>query len=108
MAEKNYIMDWVRMSNGKTLTGVVDFATDRFVHFFNFDLVDDDPNLVLAAIVWRAKYSHLRFSVFCSMYFPDLQIPQVNLINKRGIEDLSSIRHTEKAKKTTRILLSDD
>lgn len=107
MSEENYIMDWVRMSNGKTMTGVVDFATDRFVHFFNFDLVDDDPNLVVAAIIWRAKYSHLRFSVFCSMHFPKLEIPQVNLINKRGIEDLSSIRHTVREVKTTRVLLSE-
>lgn len=108
MSEKNYIMDWVKMSNGKTLVGVVDFATDRFIHFFNFDLVDDDPNLVMAAIVWKAKYSNLRFSVFCSMYFPKLEIPQVNLINKRGIEDMSSVRHKEKLTKTTRIVLTND
>lgn len=93
------------MSNGKKMTGVVDFATDRFVHFFNFDVVEDDANIIMAAIVWRAKYSHMRFSVFCSTYFPSINIPRVNLINRRGITGMSSVRHKGTGKKKVRYVI---
>lgn len=102
-SEENYILDWVEMSNGKKMTGVVDFATDKFVHFFNFDIIENDPDLVLVAVIWRARYSHMRFSVFCSTMFPNIQIPRVNLINRRGIETMSSIRHKSEKEKKTRL-----
>lgn len=99
-----YIMDWVIMANGTRLTGVLDFVSDRFIHFFNFDLIEDDPTLVLAAVVWKAKYSHIRFSVFCSTYYPSLKIPRVNLINRRGISEMSCTAPKNKEPEMTRII----
>ncbi len=103
MSNDHYVLDWVKMSNGVTFTGVFDYQSDRFIHFFNFDIIEDDPTLILAAIIWKAKYNDIRFSVFCSTYFPRIKLPQVNLINKRGVVDSSQAKKKPQSIKKVRL-----
>lgn len=93
LSKAHSILDWIKMSNGDTLVGVVDFSNEKFIHFYNFDLIEDDPSCIIAAIVWKAKYHTMRFSVFCALHYPQLKIPRVNLVNRRGVKDMSEISH---------------
>ena len=82
------VLDWIKLSNGQTLSGIVDYSNDRFVHFYDFNGITD-PNVIVVAIIWRQQEQDLRFSVYCSMYFPKLKIPKVKLLNRIAINDSS-------------------
>lgn len=85
----------------KDMKGIVDFSNSNFIHFFDFSN-DDQIDLIVLAIKWRLYYPDLRFSVFCSIYYPKVQIPQVILINKKHatVESGTKIhRQTGKVKK---------
>ena len=94
MSNDQFILDWVELSTGDRYYGVIDFCTDRFIHFFNFT-DEENKDAVLAAILWRTTYSHLRFSVFMSTTFPGMDIPKVNLVNRRGVVGLNSVRYAD-------------
>jgi len=102
MNEEVPILDWVKLNNGDELTGILDYANDRFIHFYDFKGISD-PNVVLAAIVWRQKDTEMRFSVYCSMYFPKLVIPRVKLLNRIAIDscsiDIETVAYNPKREK---------
>ena len=97
----NSILDYIILNNGNQLNGILDYANDRFIHFYDFSGVED-PNIILASIIWRDNEINIRFSIFCSMYFRQLSIPRVKLINRIAVE-YSSVdieKNTFKPEKT--------
>lgn len=85
-----YTLDWIEMSNGDIHRGIVDFSNQKFVHFYNFETDDISPDIIIVAIIWRLKYRETRFSVFCAVNYPHLRLPRINIVNKKGINYLSS------------------
>lgn len=86
----NATLDLIELSNGDVHRGIVDYSNQKFVHFYNFSDEVVSPDLVLIAIAWKLRHQHLRFSVYCSIHFPMVELPRINIINRKGIEKLSN------------------
>lgn len=69
-------------TNNKTLRGVIDFVSTKYVTFYDFTM-NEDPYLVKVVLIWRSYYSHIRFSVFTEIYFKSLVIGHPVMINKK-------------------------
>lgn len=87
--EDNNLLDQIELKTEKVKMGIVDFKNNKFVHFFDLSTTND-PNLIIIVIIWRLKYDTMRFSVFCSKFFPNISIPDVTLINMNSIEEINT------------------
>lgn len=87
----NATLDWIEMTNGDVFRGVLDYSNNKFIHFYNFDDKNVTPDLVIVAIIWRLNNPSTRFSVYCALNFPKIELPKINIINKKGITVTSSV-----------------
>lgn len=87
MSEKPILDAVIIQDNKKTeLKGVIDFVSPTFIHFFDISS-DDNGDLMMLIVKWRlSDHSHLRFSVFCAMFYPEFSLPKVLLINIKHAE----------------------
>jgi len=75
------IMDVVEVS-GRTLVGVVDFSTPKHIIFYDLT-TNENPEIRLVVIIWKLYFSHKRFSVFKSQFFPQVDMGSPVLLNKK-------------------------
>lgn len=106
MSTPNSTLDWIDLSTGERLVGVLDYMNNRFIHFYNFNH-NSDPNLILAAIAWRTGHHHtMRFSVFCAIYCRGITLPAVNLVNRKTIAKMIDHSNISKAAAQSKVRLS--
>lgn len=81
------ILDRIVTNSGNFYDGVIDYVTNKYVSFF--DATDNnDPQITKILIIYKSYYSHLRFSVFKSMYFPQVEMRPI-VINRKSIAESS-------------------
>lgn len=90
------------VTDEKTLTGVIDFVSTKYVTFFDFGM-NDDPDLVKILMIWRFYYSHIRFSIFKELYFKGINLDQPILINKKTIRSPAVFEVTKPKRKSQRL-----
>lgn len=91
----------------KTLTGVVDLITTKYVSFYDLSM-NEDPKTIQVVLLWPIYFSHIRFSVFKSLYFTSLKIPSPVLLNKKTIVSGIPAANPKPKRKVERIQLPDD
>ena len=78
--------------------GIIDYSTTK--HYTFFDLSNNDnPNLSMMIIIWRMYYSHIRFSVYRTLYFGHYQIDEPILIPKKSVISYTSSKESFKPTK---------
>lgn len=99
----NYqLLDEIRVGD-KTMTGIVDYVTTKYVIFYDFSM-NADPLIIKVLLMWRMYFSHIRFSVFKELYFMSLNIGHPVMINKKSITCGSQYQRNKVKKKTERVL----
>lgn len=83
------------------IRGIIDFKNKKFIHFFDFTN-DFDEDLMILAVIWRITRPDLRFSVFCSIYFPKKALPKVKVISRYHVEVVPKESPSHKKIKKTR------
>ena len=79
------LLDRIELYDGTIIVGIVDFVNRKHIHLYDFTS-SNDPNLVLLAMLWRTEKPEIRFSIYASIYAPDINIPQIKLIHKNNIK----------------------
>lgn len=100
MSKEQPVLDSITINgkNREVLKGIIDFSNPNFIHFFDLS-GDETGELMVLAVKWRIHKSHLRFSVFCAMYYPSIRLPNILLINKKNVSISSpSEIHKQKEK----------
>jgi hypothetical protein len=75
----DYLLNKVVLKDGRELIGIIDYTTTKQLYFFDFT---NEMNIdyVLLSIMWKGNYDHMRFSVFCTIQYPGIRLPNVILI----------------------------
>ena len=81
------ILDKIVTISGEYYAGVIDYVTAKYVSFFDATN-NNDPEITKILIIYKSYYSHLRFSIFKSMYFPQIEMRPI-VINRRTIAESS-------------------
>jgi hypothetical protein len=87
MSEKS-ILDTIVINSPEKIEvkGIIDFVSPNFIHFFDMSS-DETGDLMMLIVKWRVSdHSHLRFSVFCAMFYPHSYIPNIILLNVKQID----------------------
>lgn len=79
------LLTTIQLKDGRTLTGIVDFIIGKQLYFFDFSHEYNIDYLMLT-LLWRGNHPHLRFSVYCTIHFPELILPRAILIPLSNIE----------------------
>jgi hypothetical protein len=105
----NFLLHKIELKTGETMIGIVDYVSTKQLFFFDFtnDYTLDDDLLILA-MMWRGNSPDTtRFSVYCAMYFPTLQLPTAKLIPLSNIDQCDvSLTPTPKPKSRRRKIRS--
>lgn len=73
------LLNKIQLDDGKKYAGIVDFVNTKHVYFFDFTN-NTEIDYVTLAILWKGYNPELRFSVWCMMNYPNLQLPTVILL----------------------------
>jgi hypothetical protein len=88
------LLDTIETAN-LTIVGIVDYVSTK--HITIYDMTNnDDPDLSMAAIIYKLYFSDMRFSVYKSLYFAHHDIPPPVMINKNAIKRSTKNLVTEK------------
>lgn len=90
-------------TNNKTLRGVIDFVSTKYITFYDFSM-NEDPYLIKVVLIWRSYFSHIRFSVFTEIYFKSLVIGQPVILNKKTLTSPIPAPTPKSRRKIERIL----
>ena len=78
------LLDRIQLDDGRNFIGVVDFINQKHVYFFDFTN-NNNIDYVTLVILWKGYNPNMRFSVWCSMYYPMVQLPKVLLLPQKNI-----------------------
>lgn len=79
-----FILDELEVGD-RTIKGIIDYTTTK--HFIFYDLEKNtDPDVSMMVIIWRLYYDNIRFSIFRSTYFPNIDISPT-MISKKGVKN---------------------
>lgn len=98
------VIETVRLKDGTSLTGIVDFVSSKQIYFFDFTN-ETQTDFVLIAVLWKGNQPTLRFSVFCACEYPSIKLPRAilipisNIVNKEVV-----IKHFPKPKQRKKYL----
>ena len=82
-----FVLDELELED-KTVKGIIDFSSTKHVIFY--DLTNNnDPDITLMTIIWRLYHDTMRFSIFKSTYFQNVDIVPV-MISKKSIKDMKN------------------
>lgn len=93
------LLDTIETSTLK-IVGIVDYVSSKHITIYDMSN-NDDPELSMAAIIYKLYFSDMRFSVYKSLYFNHHQIPPPIMINKSAIKRSSKKLITQKPNKQT-------
>ena len=101
------IMDEIVLNDNRTLTGIIDFVSNKQIYFFDFTQ-ETHIDYLLLAILWKGYKPELRFSVFCSIHYPEMNLPRAILLPTVNIKTTSkeviTTRRPKQRKKVIRSL----
>jgi hypothetical protein len=83
------VMDVVVVEE-RELVGVVDFSTPKHIIFYDLT-TNENPEVRLVVIIWKLYFSHKRFSIFKSQFFPQVDIGTPILLNKKHTKGIDSM-----------------
>lgn len=93
------LLDEVEMKE-KTRYGVIDFSNKKQIFFY--DLTNDsNPDIRLMLMWWRISQPESRFGEFCAENAPQINLPPMSVILKKGILNLDDLDIPENSKKVT-------
>lgn len=78
------VFDHITLKNNKELTGIIDHRQTKQIYFFNLENTSDDYKIL--AIDWKANHPNLRFSIYITKFWPDIDLPKITLIPKINIK----------------------
>lgn len=87
----------------KTMTGVIDYVSTKYITFYDFSM-NDDPYIIKVILLWRSYFTHMRFSVFKELYFRSVNIGYPVMINKKTVVSGVPNITTKPKRKTERVL----
>lgn len=105
MTEQQNLLNTIHLKTGETLIGIVDYITTKQIYFFDFTKqAEFSPDILFLAMMWRGNsLSNTRFSVYCAINYPGLELPEAKLIPVSNIEDCDfEITQSPKAKQRKR------
>ena len=94
------VIDEIVLKDGRTLNGVVDYVTKKYIYFFDFT-TEKVIDYYTLAVIARGN-SNLRFSVYCSIAFPTIELPRAIVFNRKDITDTSHSLEVLKPNKVSR------
>lgn len=99
----NPLFDRIILESGEELYGIMDYVSKKHVYFFDFSQTSN-PDLTLVVMLWRClNDANKRFSVYATVNFPQIELPQANLIHRNHISDSTcSLDVTPKEKQQKR------
>ena len=83
----NYLLNTIELKDGRKLLGIVDFVTTKQLYFFDFTN-EHTIDYVTLSILWKGNHAEMRFSVFCTVEYPNVRLPKVVLIPQSNIKDI--------------------
>lgn len=83
----NYLLNTIELKDGRKLLGIVDFVTTKQLYFFDFTN-EHTIDYVTLSIIWKGNNAEMRFSVFCTIEYPELRLPKVILIPRTNVVDI--------------------
>lgn len=100
------ILDRIKIESCEFI-GVVDYISNKYVTFFDVT-GNNDPNITRLLIIYKMYYSHMRFSIFKAMYFPQFEMDAPKMINRKSvIESTHPLEVEQKPIKKKAVLKSD-
>ena len=84
--------------DSESLFGIIDYVTSKHITFYALR-GDDSPESSMLMVTYRSYYSHLRFSIFKSLYFPHFELDSPILINRRSINDCSVVLNVSRPRR---------
>lgn len=98
MRELTPLLDKITLKDGRTLTGIMDFVSTKQIYILDFTN-NEEVDYLLLAMLWKGNKPEMRFSVYCSIYYPSLKLPKAILIPKNNISETSRQIDTTKISK---------
>lgn len=77
--KKDQLLDIIKLKNGKTLCGIIDYVTTKQLFFLDFT-TESEIDYLLLAIMWKGSNNNMRFSVYVTIHYPTVKLPQAKLI----------------------------
>lgn len=100
----DYLLNQVTLKDGRKYVGIVDYVTTKQIYFFDFT-GEASLDYTLLSIMWKGNHADMRFSVYCAIEHPNIQLPNVILIPQNNIDKiLGNYDHHEKPKQRKRII----
>lgn len=100
------IFDYIVLQNGEELYGIVDYVNTKHVYLFVFNNIDN-VDYTLMALQWKTSDTPMRFSIFCTVNFPQMELPKVTLLHRKYIEDTSHPLRISKKEKQVKTSIKD-
>ena len=94
----------IMMKDGRDVIGIIDFVTSKQIYFFDYTN-NKNIDFTLLSILWKGNHADMRFSVFCAIEFPELELPNVVLIPQSNIKEIKGkLPDYQKHKQRKRII----
>ncbi len=99
-----YLFNKITLKDGRQIKGIIDYVTTKQIYFFDYTN-NKNVDYVLLSILWKGNHADMRFSVFCAIEFPDLDLPTVVLIPQSNIINIEGkLPDYQKHKQRKRII----
>ncbi len=99
-----HVFDTIETSD-RVYTCVVDYVSKRQVMIYDLTSYND-PIIRLMVINWKLHGYHMRFSVYRSKFYPDVEIPEMKILHRKTIlNSTHSLVPKRPSKKKTRITI---
>lgn len=85
---QSHLLDIIITKDGKKFSGIIDYTTTKQLYFFDFTS-ESEIDYLLLAIMWRGNNNNLRFSVYTTIHYPDVKLPQAKLLPISNIETMN-------------------
>ena len=100
----NYLLNTIELKDGRILTGIIDYSTKKQLYFFDFTN-EENMDYILLSMLWKGNKPELRFSVFCVIHYPAIELPKAKLIPVSNIKYINAdIPDYDKPKQRKRLI----
>ncbi|WGH49628.1 hypothetical protein [Alishewanella phage vB_AspM_Slickus01] len=87
-------------TDGRVYNCIIDYISKR--QMIVYDLTGcNDPLVRLMAIKWKVNFPNLRFSIFKSIYYPNIEMPQPVVLSLKSIKYSNRCLKQTKPKRTS-------
>jgi hypothetical protein len=100
------LLDQIELNDGRIFIGIIDFVSTKQIYVFDFTR-EPKEEFILLAILWKGYNPELRFSVYCSINYPDIRLPRAILIPKNHITSTDKEVQLTKPNKTKKKIIKN-